>query len=147
MMSQIPCKQSTRIEMISGFKQYFPGNLKSNFLIGVCNYTSYQNLQKPLCPTRSPVKKRGTRQALCLRMQPRNTVNASDYRWFKHQCLVSLVAKRTLSVREVWGSIPGPVKSAQCRQRLSTAATFLRSCVAQSLSRGDGPRHSLHASA
>ena len=60
---------------------------------------------------------------------------------------VSSVAKRTLSVREVWGSIPGPVKSAQCRQRLATGATFLRSCVAQALSRGDGPRLSLHASA
>ena len=50
-------------------------------------------------------------------------------------------------MREVWGSIPGPVKSTQCRQRLATAATFLRSCVAQALSRGDMPRHSLHASA
>ena len=60
---------------------------------------------------------------------------------------VSSVAKRTLSVREVWGSIPRPVKSAQSRQRLATAATFLRSCVAQALSRGDGPRRSLHASA
>ena len=60
------------------------------------------------------------------------------------QPAVSSVAKRTLSVREVWGSIPGPVKSAQCRQRLATAATFLRSCVAQALSRGDGPRYSLH---
>ena len=60
---------------------------------------------------------------------------------------VSSVAKRTLSVREVWGSIPGPVKSTQCRQRLATVATFLRSCVAQALSRGDGPRNSLHASA
>ena len=60
---------------------------------------------------------------------------------------VSSVAKRTLSVREVWGSIPGPVKSAQCRQRLATVATFLRSRVAQALSRGDGPRNSLHASA
>ena len=60
---------------------------------------------------------------------------------------VSSVAKRTLSVREVWGSIPGPVKSAQCRQRLATVATFLRSCVAQALSRGDGPHHSLRASA
>ena len=57
------------------------------------------------------------------------------------------VAKRTLSVREVWGSIPGPVKSTQCRQRFATVATFLRSCVAQALSRGDGPRNSLHASA
>ena len=60
---------------------------------------------------------------------------------------VGSVAKRTLSVWKVWGSIPGPVKSAQCRQRLAIAATFLRSCVAQALSRGDGPRHSLHASA
>ena len=60
---------------------------------------------------------------------------------------VSSVAKLTLSVREVLGSIPGPVKSAQCRQRLATVAAFLRSCVAQALSRGDGPRNSLHASA
>ena len=60
---------------------------------------------------------------------------------------VSSVAKRMLSVREVWGSIPGPVKSTQCRQRLATVATFLRSCVAQALSRGDGTRNSLHASA
>ena len=59
---------------------------------------------------------------------------------------VSSVAKRTLSVREVRGSIPGTVKSTQCRQRLATVATFLRSCVAQALSRGDG-RNSLHASA
>ena len=28
-------------------------------------------------------------------------------------------------MRKVWGSIPGMVKSAQCRQRLATAATFL----------------------
>ena len=60
---------------------------------------------------------------------------------------VSSVAKRTRSVRKVWGLIPGPVKSTQCRQRLATVATFLRSCVAQALSRGDGPRNSLHASA
>ena len=45
------------------------------------------------------------------------------------------------------GSIPRPVKSAQCRLRLATAATFLQSCVAQTLSCGDGPRHLLHASA
>ena len=66
---------------------------------------------------------------------------------FKKGPAVSSVAKRTLPVREVWGSIPGPVKSAQCRQRLATVAAFLRSCVAQALSRGDGPRNSLHASA
>ena len=60
---------------------------------------------------------------------------------------VCSIAKRTLSVREVWDSISEPVKSTQCRQRLATVATFLRSCVAQGLSRGDGPRNSLHASA
>ena len=59
---------------------------------------------------------------------------------------ISSVAKRTLSVRKVWALIPGPVKSSQCRQRLATVATFVRSCVAQALSRGDGPCHSLHAS-
>ena len=64
-----------------------------------------------------------------------------------HEPTVSSVAKRTLLVQEVWGSIPGPVKSTQCRQRLATVETFLRSCVAQALSRGDGPRNSLHASA
>ena len=60
---------------------------------------------------------------------------------------VSLVVKQTLSVREVWGSMSGPLKSAQCRRRLSTVATFFRSCVAQALSRGDVPRNSLQASA
>ena len=29
-MSQIPCKQSTRIEMTGWFKHYFPGNLRRN---------------------------------------------------------------------------------------------------------------------
>ena len=48
-------------------------------------------------------------------------------------------------MRKVWGLNTGSVKSAQCHQRLATAATFFRSCVAQSLSRGDGPRHSIHA--
>ena len=41
---------------------------------------------------------------------------------------------------------PGPLNRTQCHHRLATAAMFLRSCVAQALSRGDGPRHSLHAS-
>ena len=80
-------------------------------------------------------------------------------------------------MREVWGSIPGPVKldtvspkatgrlaqllSARYRygrsevrlpdrsnrHSVATAATFLRSCVAQALSSGDGPHNSLHASA
>ena len=35
----------------------------------------------------------------------------------------------------------------QCCQQLTIAATFLQSCVAQTLSFGDGPHHSLHASA
>ena len=69
------------------------------------------------------------------------------YNYVQAEPAVSSVAKRTLSVREVWGSIPGPVKSTQCRQRLAIVATLLRSCVAQALSRGDGPRNSLHASA
>ena len=59
----------------------------------------------------------------------------------------SSVAKRTLSVREVWGSIPRLVKLAQRRQWLAITATFLRSCVAQALSCGNESRHSLHASA
>ena len=49
-MSQIPCKQSTRIEMTGWFKHYFPGNLRRNFLFTVCNYTSYQSLQKTSLP-------------------------------------------------------------------------------------------------
>ena len=35
----------------------------------------------------------------------------------------------------------------QCRQRLATAAMFLRSCVAQALDCEDEPRYSSHASA
>ena len=50
-------------------------------------------------------------------------------------------------MREDWGSILGQIKLAQCRQRLATAATFLRRCVDQVLSCGDGSLHSLHASA
>ena len=49
MMSQIPRKQSIRIEMTGWCKYYFPGNLR-NFLFKVCNYTSYQNLQKISLP-------------------------------------------------------------------------------------------------
>ena len=46
MMSQVHCKQSIRIEKSGWFKHYFPGNLRRNILLKVCNYTSYQNLQK-----------------------------------------------------------------------------------------------------
>ena len=36
-MSQIPCKQSIRIEMTGWFKHnYFPDNLRRNFLFTVC---------------------------------------------------------------------------------------------------------------
>ena len=34
---------------------------------------------------------------------------------------------------------PGRSNQAQCRQRFATTTTFLRSCVAQDLSRGDEP--------
>ena len=44
------------------------------------------------------------------------------------------------------GSIPRPMKS-QGRQRLATAAMFPRRCVSQALSRRDGLRYSLRASA
>ena len=44
-----------------------------------------------------------------------------------------------------WVQLPGRLNWTQRRQRLATAATFRWSCVAQSLSRGDGPSHSLHA--
>ena len=42
-------------------------------------------------------------------------------------------------MREVWGLNPGPVKSAQCGQRLATVATFLRNCVAQALAAETSP--------
>ena len=45
------------------------------------------------------------------------------------------------------GAVGHGFKFRVCRQRLATVAMFLRSCVAQVLSRGDGSRHSLHASA
>ena len=56
---------------------------------------------------------------------------------------VGSVAKHTLSVQEVCGSILEPVKSTQFRQRLTTAATFRRICVAQALCRGYEPRYTL----
>ena len=65
--------------------------------------------------------------------------------FFEIHTMLRLAVSSVVSVREISGSISGLVKSAQFRQRLATAATFLRSCVAQALSREDGPRHSLHA--
>ena len=58
--------------------------------------------------------------------------------------LVQLLSAQVVGAGGV-GSIPEPVKSAQCRQRHATAATFLRNCVAPTLSRGDGPHYSLRA--
>ena len=51
-----------------------------------------------------------------------------------------------LSGREVWVRFLGRSNQTQCHLRLVTAAMFLRSCVVQKLNRGDGSRHSLHAS-
>ena len=58
---------------------------------------------------------------------------------------VGLVVEDIASSTGVWGSIPRPDRNGHCRQRLATAAKFLRSCVAEALSFGDVPRYSLHA--
>ena len=64
-MSQIPYKQSMRIEMTGWFKHYFPGNLR-NFLFTVCNYTSYQNLQNTSLPNPFAREKAGDKAGTCL---------------------------------------------------------------------------------
>ena len=46
MMSQIPCKQLIRIEKSGWFKHYFPGNLRRNFSLKICNYTSTKTYKK-----------------------------------------------------------------------------------------------------
>ena len=74
-----------------------------------------------------------------------NAVKKNKFALIARNRPVSSVVKRTLSVREDLDSIPGSVKSAQCRQRLVTVV--IRSSAAYALnSRGDGPCHSLHAS-
>ena len=105
-MSQIPSKQSKRVEMTGWFKHYFPDNLRRNFLLTVGNYNSYQNLQKPLCPTRLPVKKRGTRQALCLRMQLR-----------KHSACQRLSVVQSSISRYVYGNACIVIGSSKTIQR------------------------------
>ena len=67
------------------------------------------------------------------------------WRWISGENRTYAQLSTLLSVREVWGSIPGPSNWTQCHHRLVTAVTFLRSCVAQALSCGDGPLHSLLA--
>ena len=52
------------------------------------------------------------------------------------------MVKRSLSAQKRLDLIHGPVKLDTKTIELATAATFLRSCVAQALSRGDGPRYS-----
>ena len=54
--------------------------------------------------------------------------------------------KTSLSVREVWGSIPRPVKSVTASPTARHPSIFLRSGVAQALGRGFGPHNSLHNS-
>ena len=62
--------------------------------------------------------------------------------WFKQSAQLLSIS---LSMREVWDSNPGPVKSdSQCRQRLATSAISLRNCVVQALKGRDGSRRSLH---
>ena len=52
---------------------------------------------------------------------------------------ISSVAKPTLSVRDVWGSISGPIESSESRERIATVATFVRSYMVQTLSRWHSP--------
>ena len=81
---------------------------------------------------RKPVFKQHLRQML-------NNARISSK---KFKTAHSSVAKRTSSKREVWeGFDSQPVKSAQCRQRLATVATFPRSYVTQTLSRRDATRY------
>ena len=44
-----------------------------------------------------------------------------------------------MDIGTIGDRFPGRMIQIQRRQRLATAVTFLRSCVAQTLSRGDGP--------
>ena len=58
---------------------------------------------------------------------------------------VSSVVETLLSVREVWDSNPGPVKSDTVPPMARHRWAFLWNRVAQALNHGNGPRHSLHA--
>ena len=52
-------------------RQYMPVSEK-NFLLVVCNFASYKNLQKTFLPNPFGSEKAGTRQVLCLCIQRRN---------------------------------------------------------------------------
>ena len=59
------------------------------------------------------------------------------YRFISDEWGFAPRSNKSLLMRKVWSSIFWPVKSDTQHQRLATAATFLRSCVAQVLSHGD----------
>ena len=69
-----------------------------------------------------------------------------DVKIFNKGTVPGVAIKTSLSAGEVMGSIPGQPNRTQYCQRLATTAMFLRGCVAQAISRGDRPCHSLHAS-
>ena len=59
---------------------------------------------------------------------------------------VDVVADKGIAIgAEGVGLIPGSIKSNAISPTDRHAATFLRSCVVMTISRGDGLRHSLHA--
>ena len=67
---------------------------------------------------------------------------------YDNYCNIGILAqwlKTRVWVREVSGSVTDRLNWTPCRQQLATAAMFLRSCVAQALSRQDRFRHLLHA--
>ena len=61
--------------------------------------------------------------------------------------MFSSVVERTSIGAEGLGLDSGSVKSDTVSQTTRPPAIYFRSCVGQALSRGDGPRHSLYASA
>ena len=93
---------------------------------------SCETMQKTL--TKYQVKFKEVQGILKVRNQDKN--------W-----LISSLVKILLSVREVLGSISGPVKLNTMSPMVRHLCDVLLSFAAQAVSRGDGPRHSLHASA
>ena len=58
-----------------------------------------------------------------------------------------LTLNTSLSASGFGVRLPSRSNRTRCRQQLAPSAMFLQSCVAQTLSRRNGPRHSLRASA
>ena len=95
MMSQIHCKQSIRIEKSGWFKHYFPGNLRRNILFKVCNYTSYQNLQKT-----SPLKVLGRMHCMLMDLlHGFEVLSTTEETLFNSRNVSRLVQNRTKSFR------------------------------------------------